>query len=268
MLSIQHIVNSVYTSGNNEEYLDRTLSSKVYPDAIRAYVGDRASTHFETWSCLAYPMSTKATKEQVLALPKNVQSTPSCVLGEDTNLELFYVTNQHLPDNMREGIEAHLKEDIVFDAFVREHIDCSDKYNDVFRFQGETLDGKGVRNLIAQIEQQGYYHLACQTYETTGVLCDQDWFENTIKPVLERDYPEDLAANTFRYMKIHDQINTYIKNKDWSHLAEGPLPSSAYEKLYGDVSAYVRSNMRTQDLQSRFADVLDADLSSEPEFAL
>ena len=49
---------------------------------------------------------------------------------------------------MREGIVLHLQQDILFDRFIREQIDCSRKYEDIFFFHGQKMNGKELRNVL------------------------------------------------------------------------------------------------------------------------
>lgn len=249
MLSIQHVLSAVLTENNDKNYLDSHIAAVVYPDAIRAYSGPRQYSHFEHGSAgsddtswWVMPDNMKAPKEEVQASLKegsHMAEYIPCVLGEETDINVFREHNKHLPKEMYEGVETHLKQDIVFDDFVREKIDCSRKYEDKFVFDGKEMDGKEVRGLIAQMEQQGIYCLSKMIYERTGELCNQEWLEKNVKPILDREYPPDLADKTFSYMSIDPEINRYITEKDWSHTNDGPLKEEEYDKLYTDVENYI-----------------------------
>ena len=155
MLSIQHILHSLYTY--DMTYLHRYGASVVYPDAIRAYTnGSRKYSHFEhvfrdKYYYMVFPLSMdaprkiieehiKEVKEEIEAeIPSEFQSEilKPCAIGEDTSLTLFCKTNTDLPEKMYTG-----------------------KLRDKFVFQERKMDGSGVRRLITEIEQYGIYALA------------------------------------------------------------------------------------------------------------
>lgn len=97
----------------------------------------------------------------------------------------------------------------------------------------------GVRRLITEIEQYGIYALAFLIFKEKGILCNQSWLSERIKPILDRDYPADLSDTTFSYMKIDTKIEQYITNQDWSHLDDGPITFSEYKNFYDDLSEYI-----------------------------
>lgn len=257
MLSIQHILHSLYTY--DMTYLHRYGASVVYPDAIRAYTnGSRKYSHFEhvfrdKYYYMVFPLSMdaprkiieehiKEVKEEIEAeIPSEFQSEilKPCAIGEDTSLTLFCKTNTDLPEKMYTGIVTHLKQDIAFDKFIRMHIDCSKKLRDKFVFQERKMDGSGVRRLITEIEQYGIYALAFLIFKEKGILCNQSWLSERIKPILDRDYSADLSDTTFSYMKIDTKIEQYITNQDWSHLDDGPITFSEYKNFYDDLSEYI-----------------------------
>lgn len=283
MLSMQHILCTILASKGDNTYLDKHASAVVFPDAIRKYTGPREYTHFESGmngdvSYWKFPTDMKH------LTPESVQNSLStnghlatkkgpCVLGEDTHIETFEQTNRHLPPDMYDSILLHLHQDTAFDAFIREEIDCSKKYQDTFSYQDKTMNGKEVRTLIADMEQQGIYALAHQIYQTTGIVCDQKWFEKEIKPRLERDYPADLAESTYQYMKIREPEQTWIKNKDWSHLNEGPIAPDKQNKFIQQVTNTCqnicdgshRRNQRVQAATSRFGCIQESNATYDLE---
>lgn len=248
MLSIQHVLCGVLYYKNDS--FKSKIASIVFPDAIRAYSGPRQYTHFEysedgnDTSYWIMPDSMKyVTKESVsesLSMNRHlVQNIHPCVIGEKTNINKFYETNSHLPKSLFEGIEMHLKQDMVFDDFIREIINCNNRYNDMYIYNNNLYDGKGIREVIAEIEQYGIYVLANIIYEQQGITVNQLWFEENIKPILEREYPKDLADKTFSYMKIDETFNELITNHDWSKLNDGPITYEKYIDLYNDVLNYM-----------------------------
>lgn len=272
MLSIQHVLSLVLKCNNDKEYLNTYLAATVYPDAIRAYSGPRPYSHFERssivpgdvsyWEIPSYMKLSKEDIQESLKISSHLAEYKPSVLGEKTDINAFRYFNQHLPENMYKGIEIHLKQDIVFDDFIRKVIDCSDMYNDSFAFNGQTMNGQDVRKLIAQIEQYGIYSLVHKIYELTGTLCNQEWLKENVKPILDRDYSQDLSDKTFSYMNIDSEIDAYITAKDWSHINDGPLDAAEYDTLYDDVTAYLENSrvreasnvkeIRFEELQEMF----------------
>ena len=124
---------------------------------------------------------------------------------------------------------------MTFDTFIRDEIDCSKKYDDVFEFQGDTFDGKGVRGLIGDIEQHGIYVMAHRLYEKQGITANQAWFEENVKPALDDQYCADLSGKTFSFMKISPAVNQLITEHDWSKLNDGPVALQDYNALYDTV---------------------------------
>ena len=270
MLSIQHVLSARL---QNVNYKDSTyMASLVFPDAIRKYSGARQYSHFEKGSdgiddtsYWSFPTDMKGVSKMSIA--NNLEtfahmsnSVRPAAIGEDTDINAFYEHNTHLPEAMHHGIEDHLKQDIAFDKFIREKIDCSGKYDDVYKFNGKEMNGKDVRSLIGQIEQHGVYVLAHEIYDKCGEVANQQWFEDKIKPMLYEEYPADLAETTFSYMKIDPEINELITNKDWSKLNDGPIPYDDYLDLYKDVITYMNkglSGKQVREVPVEFQDIAD-----------
>lgn len=250
MLSMQHIMCDILASENVSKR--KNIAALVYPDAIRGYGIPRQVSHFEEdatgkdvsyWS---FPSNMKTLGQEDIKQHsfKNghlANDIKTCAIGERSDIKTFYERNKHLPEKMFNGIEAHMKQDIVFDDFIRDKFDCSDKYNDKFVVDGKTLDGKEFRKVIGDVEQRGIYVLAHEIYEKTGETINQEWFEKNVHSVLQEEYPQDLADKTFSFMKIDEHVNELITQHDWSELEE-PLHGLKYEDfraLYDDVSSYM-----------------------------
>lgn len=194
-----------------------------------------------------------------------------CVLGETTHIEKFEQVNGDLPTTYYAGVKKHLTQDVIFDEFVRKKIglDCSRRFESIYspeettgknigiftfnrpvkdengnyirlnngeiKREPETLDGYGVRKLIAEFENQGFYILAYMLHKAYGITANQEWFDKHVKEALDRKYSQDLADGTYQFMKIPEQINERITNHDWSHLEEGPIPYDDYMNMYREV---------------------------------
>lgn len=243
MITLQHTLVTLLGLRGNERELDEEIQYVLLPDAIRRYCGPRQYSHFEQsydgkdTSWMKYPLNLKVlSKEEVERLPKHIVSEiKPCVLGETTSIETFEKHNTHLPPKYFAGAKKHLTQDFIFDRFIRETIDCSNMYDDKFVFNGQNLDGKGVRGAIADIENHGLYVLAYMVEKAYGIKANQEWFDKHVKARLDSEYSQDLADGTYKYMKIPDVINERITNGDWSHLNEGPLPLKDYMEMYEEV---------------------------------
>ena len=243
MITLQHTLVTLLGLRGNEREMDEEIQYVLLPDAIRRYCGPRQYSHFEQsydgkdTSWMEYPEDIKALdKEAVEKLPKHIVSeVKPCVLGETTSIETFEKHNKHLDYRYFAGVKKHLTQDFIFDRFIREKIDCSRMYEDKFVYEGQEYDGKGVRALIADIENQGLYILAYMAEKSYGIKANQAWFDKHVKARLDEEYSEDLADGTYKYMKIPEVINERITNGDWSHLNDGPIPCAEYLKLYEEV---------------------------------
>lgn len=164
MLSIQH---AMCLALHNEKADSKLVAATLYPDAIRAYSGPRQYSHFEKSESgnFSYYMEfpndmhagKEAVQEKVAGCKEDISLVRPCAIGEETDIAAFYAHNDHLEGTMKHGIDYHLHQDMVFDDFIRKEIDCSNKYDDKFVFHGQEMNGKDVRRLIGNIEQQGIY---------------------------------------------------------------------------------------------------------------
>mgnify|MGYP003288684454 CR=1 FL=1 len=169
----------------------------------------------------------------------------------ETSIESFEEHNTHLNYRYFAGVKKHLTQDYIFDRFIREKIDCSRMYEDKFVFEGQEYDGKGVRGLIADIENQGLYILAYMAEKTYGKKTNQAWFDKHVKARLDEEYTEDLAAGTYNYMKIPAVINERITNGDWSHLDDGPIPYEEYLKTPDELLKKIACSEKSKEETER-----------------
>lgn len=135
MLSMQHIMTSML---NGYDTCEREyIAAVVFPDAIRAFTGERELSHFEEnpktgdISWMRFPnymcvdktfMEEWKSKDFLCHLSNDIEKG---VLGQKTHIEKYCEINQLLNLNkpaMYKGIEDHLKQDIVYDKYVRDYM--------------------------------------------------------------------------------------------------------------------------------------------------
>ena len=241
MITLQHSLVTLFaTKDQNIEEFEKELPYVLLPDAIRRYSGPRQYSHFEQGqngeghSWMEFPLDIKGmTEESIQKGPRYLlPDIKPCALGERTSVPVFEEHNGFLPNDYFAGVKKHLIQDIIFDKFIRKTIDCSQKLNHEFTFRGEQYDDKGVRKLITDIEEHGMYVLAYMLNQSCGITANQEWFDEHVKKVLDREYPREIADSTYKYMKIPEKMNDWITNGDWSHLNEGPIPMEEYFALY------------------------------------
>lgn len=273
MLSIQHALCLwLYcTECSLGEPKDEAVAAVVYPDAIRAYTKVRGYSHFEIGdngvdrSYMKFPHSMKADKEEVTSLLDKfgylAHKDKVCAIDNLTGeqgIELCIQKNSTLDDTMLCGIVWHLRQDTVFDDFIREVIDCSRMKEDIYVVGGKTLNGNELRGLIHSIEMHGIYALAKRLYLKTNKTANNTWLKIHIERSLKNSYNEELADKTFSFMKIDDDIDRYITNHDWSHIGEG-LPikyrglsgydmyMSLYDRVIESMRRRIRRRIPTED---------------------
>ena len=243
MITIQHSLATLIHCQGDMEQFKKEIAYALLPDGIRAITGARQTSHFEKssdgqeTSYMKYPLDLKNFNKEVFNdtetyLSSNI--TPCCI-GEETDINKFEETNTHLPVDYYNGVLMHLIQDHKFDEFVRQVFDCSDKYNDTFKFNGEEIDGKQLRSKIADLEMQGFYVLAQKVFNKYNIVANQDWFDKNVKSVLDEIYPSELAESTYKYMKIDEKINELITNIDFSQKYDFIVAPKLFSELYEEM---------------------------------
>ena len=245
MITLQHTLSTLL---HDKSTFHKVLPYALLPDAIRMFTGERQYSHFEKSfddtdvSYMEYPLDIKNLTKEDIAVDKSdrtmyhlVSNIKPCCIGEDTDISAFYQHNMHLPETYHKGVELHLKQDICFDKFIRDTIDCSHKYEHEFKFHNKTYGDKEIRSIISDIEQYGVYVLAKDVYDKYNIVANQQWLDENVKPSLDKYYSSEMSENTYKYMKIRPDINEYITNKDWTHMKDMPVSYENYHALYDSV---------------------------------
>lgn len=242
MITLQHSLMMLLSVDGDMEQFKKEIAYALLPDAIRAYSGPRPYSHFEKSedgqisSWMKFPLDVKnLSKDAMEQVDKFlVPNIRPCCLGEDTDIMAFKIHNKHLPDNYYNGVQKHLIQDMCFDKFVREQIDCSDKYNGNFEILNRKMNDKEVRAFIADMENYGFYILSKIINSKYNITPNQEWFDQNVKPILDEIYPQDLSDNTYKYMKIPERINDLITNHDFSEIGRFIIPVDDYLEMYGE----------------------------------
>lgn len=244
MLTLQHSLVTFLALDGDIERFRFIVAYDLLPDAIRRYTGARQTSHFEINSTgtdvsfMKFPLDlknlTKETSEKIEGhLAGDIKP---CCIGETTQLHVFDQWNKHLPIQYYCGIRMHLIQDYFYDEFIRNIIDCSDKYNDKFIYNGKSIDGTTVRKYVADIEEDGFCILAKEIYDKCGVVTDQAWFDRNVRDIIKTVYSDDLATGTYNYMKIKPEINRAIQTQDWRKCRLHKIANiSGYRAMYSVV---------------------------------
>lgn len=244
MLTLQHSLVTFLALDGDIDRFRFIVAYDLLPDAIRRYTGARQTSHFEINSTgtdvsfMKFPLDlknlTKETSEKIEGhLAGDIKP---CCIGETTQLHVFDQWNKHLPIQYYCGIRMHLIQDYFYDEFIRNIIDCSDKYNDKFIYNGKSIDGTTVRKYVADIEEDGFCILAKEIYDKCGVVTDQAWFDRNVRDIIKTVYSDDLATGTYNYMKIKPEINRVIQTQDWRKCRLHKIANiSGYRAMYSVV---------------------------------
>lgn len=244
MLTLQHSLVTFLALDGDIDRFRFIVAYDLLPDAIRRYIGARQTSHFEInntgtdVSFMKFPLDlknlTKETSEKIEGhLAGDIKP---CCIGETTQLHVFDQWNKHLPIQYYCGIRMHLIQDYFYDEFIRNIIDCSNKYNDKFIYNGKSVDGTTVRKYVADIEEDGFCILAKEIYDKYGVVTDQAWFDRNVRDIIKTVYSDDLATGTYNYMKIKPEINRAIQTQDWRKCRLHKIANiSGYRAMYSVV---------------------------------
>lgn len=230
MLTKQHVAISFKAMMDKGHSMDRIRQELPYillPDGIRAYVGPRAASHFESlpdhsdtaWMKFPNESELKSMSKENCSIQWYVpDGFPKAAIGEETQFEIFAQHNwahKHF-----HALSMHIVQDMTLDETLREKmIDPSRRFGDEFSLRsepGRIIDGKELRAQVTLFEELGFLKLVGAVWNSTGVLLDRDWFNANVETALYSAYPADLAANTYKFMSISDEINHRIKARNFA----------------------------------------------------
>ena len=189
------------------EYFDKNVVVLLLPDAIRMY-GPRQQFH-----CTEHPITHEISSVRFLTTPdklKKIKSLykaslqpdiPKCVSDEMSHPETFIAEN---PEWAESAYVTHLIQDYSWDKWLRERVDVTERLLDrfVYKTTGEVVDGATFRKELGPIDNVFFQKIAKTIYEESGVLLNQEWFEEHVYKNMLKAYDEELAENTWKYIKL------------------------------------------------------------------
>lgn len=212
MLTMNHTITkllSMLEEGQDISTIDTLVSQLLLPDAIRMY-GPRQVFHFTE-----HPVTNKVSTVVLHTTPDNIKGIknnletnlqadlPKAAVDEMSHPEVFAQLN---PDWVGSGYETHLHQDVEWDKWIRSLIDVSGRFDDRFIYNrtGKVVDGATLRKDLFPMDDLFFIAVAKRIKEEYGINIDANWFEEHIHQSLLRDYDEDLAENTWKYINIPD----------------------------------------------------------------
>ena len=210
MLTMNHSITKIASmlhEGQDINNFDTIVSQLLLPDAIRMY-GPRQVFHFTehpvTGKCSSVVIKTTPNQLNGIKnhLETNLQSDiPKAAVDEMSHPEVFAELN---PAWVGSGYETHLYQDMAWDTWIRTLIDVSDRFNDRFVYNrtGRVVDGATLRKDLFPMDDLFFIAVAKRIQTEYGITIDADWFEEHVHKSLLRDYDEELAENTWKYINV------------------------------------------------------------------
>lgn len=210
MLTMNHSITKIASmlhEGQDINNFDTIVSQLLLPDAIRMY-GPRQVFHFTehpvTGKCSSVVI--KTTPNQLKGIKNHLETNlqpdiPKAAVDEMSHPEVFAELN---PAWVGSGYETHLYQDMAWDTWIRTLIDVSDRFNDRFVYNrtGRVVDGATLRKDLFPMDDLFFIAVAKRIQTKYGITIDADWFEKHVHQNLLRDYDEELAENTWKYINI------------------------------------------------------------------
>ena len=210
MLTINHTITKIAAmlqNGQDINTIDTLVSQLLLPDAIRMY-GPRQVFHF-TEHPVTGNVSTvvlHTTPDNLKGIKNNLETNlqadiPKAAVDEMSHPEVFAQLN---PDWVGSGYETHLNQDVEWDRWIRTLIDVSGRFDDKFVYNrtGKVVDGATLRKDLFPMDDLFFIAVAKRIKSEFGISIDADWFEKHVHQSFLRDYDEELANNTWKYINI------------------------------------------------------------------
>ena len=221
MLLLQHILVTKLIYKKDKEFY-KILPWVILPDAIRGLGIPRACSHFEKsqisnkHSFLTYPTEIKNLSIKDLNDSYYIASNLPCAIGEEISIKEYELCNSHIIDNYTyEGIKEHLRQDIVFDNFIRKLYDCKDKLSNhyIVKKTGKSINGIELRKETLNLENELGFYLSEKVFDEFEINVCNNWLESVIKPILKKQYSITLYNSVKDYIKIPNIRNQVCSSK-------------------------------------------------------
>lgn len=211
----------------------RWIPILILPDAFRKYLSARQATHCETTPNGGFSYCVLPERELLKLVNKEnlddyveyyvspdipvKENGKYCDIGEYSDLAVFEEKNKRHTDF--ELLMVHMEQDDVLDHYLREQmIDperrCEDIY--VVRHSGRSVNGADLRIQIAKFEELMFLKAVERVYLANGMILGRRWYDEVVKASLYEVYSEDLAAGTYKYMPISDDMTARIEACDFA----------------------------------------------------
>lgn len=255
-----HFANHVNSKAKDKDFTESEVAKEaaivIIPDSLRCYTKTREETHCtnnpETGenSWFVYPSAPicEWDEELISSCARFNAGKPgeSCV-DEETILSEFWRHNLSTPQNQL--IFIHNVQDNVYDSFRSNVIDCSRRYWDIYSFDGQELSGDDLRGkgmkrwhgdgLLNQLDGQFFTRIAKRYYESTGILMNSDWIEETMKPAIADVYSAEFAEKTLPFVRLNLKANEIISAKAFDEEL-WPIRNHIVDRWIDKMDEYVR----------------------------
>lgn len=188
-----------------EDFLDKNVALLLLPDALRMY-GPHQLFHFTKHpftgevSWVKFKSNPKKLKkvEYISCLQKEI---PACVIDELSDLIIFIKKNNKWRYT---AYATHLYQDYDFDKWIRERVDVSERFRNVYTYikPRKVVSGTKLRKDIALLDEILFKEISKVIHDKYGVVLNKEWYENHVYKNLMREYTEDMAKNTWSFIEI------------------------------------------------------------------
>lgn len=243
---LQHTLLTKMVFHGDESTFHKIIPYVILPEAIVYYTEMPQMSHFEKnmnddkCSSIEYPSdiftlsSDNPYKNKAAKMCHLETGYNPYAIGGDIDITAFDECTSHLDSLYRKGLKMHLRHDIVYRQFLREHIDCERERLGVFQFDNNIMGNLSLQSMVDEISEWGAYVLAfmVERLEPDSPAVDKDWFEDNVISKCFSTYPYMMADYVRKTAVVSKDIDDYITNKDWSHFDDMPIPFDKYERMY------------------------------------
>ncbi len=210
MLLMNHTISKVLAllrTGKSLEEIDGIIPTLLLPDALRMY-GPRQVFHFTE-----HPLTGKVSTVTFHSTPNNLkgikdtlekhlqENIPQAAVDESSHPEIFKKLNPNWIDSQ---YETHLHQDFEWDRWIRTLVDVSKRFDDEFVYNrtGKVVNGATFRRDLAPLNDKFFISTVQKIKSEYNITIDADWFEKHVHQILLKNYDEELAENTWKYIDI------------------------------------------------------------------